>query len=136
MRPMRQEDGLGCAVACVAFVLQVSYRKALTLFAGGGKRVKEKANFYCPEIVRILNKAGLNYSWKQLTKEREEEIYNDFSIVFIKKSAKYPFGHFLSRYKNKWMDSWINLPDKNIKAGFREELLGEPTHIIYPARLG
>jgi len=32
MEPIRQEDGLGCAVACVAFVLKIPYQQALTLF--------------------------------------------------------------------------------------------------------
>ena len=131
MKPVRQEDGLGCAVACVAFVLKIPYSEALTLFEDGKRRVREEANFYCPEIVKILNGKELNYSWKKLNKENAGVINKDLSIVFIKTSGKYPFGHFLCRYKDKWMDPWINLPDKNIKAGFREALPGKPTYAIY-----
>ena len=69
MKPVRQEDGLGCAVACVAFALKIPYSEALTLFVDGKRRVKEEANFYCPEIVKILNEKRLNYSWKKLNKE-------------------------------------------------------------------
>lgn len=69
MKPVKQEDGLGCAVACVAFVLKIPYSEALVLFKDGKRRVKEEANFYCPEIVKILNAKGLNYSWKKLKKK-------------------------------------------------------------------
>ena len=131
MRPVKQEDGLGCAVACVAFVLSIPYSETLKLFEDGKRRVKEEANFYCPEIVKILNEKGLNYSWQKLNKKNAGVINQDLSIVFIKTSGKYPFGHFLTRYKDKWMDPWINLPDKDIKAGFRKILPGEPTYAIY-----
>ncbi len=131
MKPIKQEDGLGCAVACVAFVLNISYQEALRLFTDGQIRVREKANFYCPEIVEILNSKGLKYRWQKLGKKPIKEIYSDYSIVFIKRSENYPYGHFLARYKNKWMNPWINLPDKNIKAGFQDILREEPTYVIY-----
>jgi hypothetical protein len=129
---IRQEDGLGCAVASVAFVLGISYQQALKFFEDGARRVKEEANFYCPEIMDILNRQGLNYSWKKIDKPDEEITNRDFSIVFIDRSLTYPFGHFLARYKNKWMDPWINLPGQDIKAGFRDSLPGVPTYEVYP----
>ena len=131
MIPVKQEDELGCAVACVAFVLKIPYSEALTLFEDGKRRVKEEANFYCPELVKILNGKGLNYSWKKLNKENAEVINKDLSIVFIKASNKYHFGHFLVRYKDKWMDPWINLPESKIEAEFRDKLPGEPTYAVY-----
>jgi hypothetical protein len=132
MKPVKQEDGLGCAVACVAFILGVNYLEALQLFEDGKRRVKEEANFYCPEIVKILNKKGLNYSWKKLNEKDIKMINNNLSIVFIKASGMYPFGHFLARYKDTWMDPWINLPYVNRRAGFRKILPGIPTYIISP----
>lgn len=131
MKPVKQEDVLGCAVACVAFVSGISYQEALALFEDGETRVKRKANFYCPEIVRILNNRGANYKWKRLQSVQEKEIYSDLSIVFIERSRKYPYGHFLAKYKDRWMDPWINLPDKNINAGFRKILPNTPSYIIY-----
>lgn len=130
MKPIKQEDGLGCAVACVAFVLQIPYQQALTLFSNGKRRVREEANFYCPEIVQILNKAGLKYAWKKLPKNLLEKELKNLSIVFIKRSKQRPYGHFLCKYNGLWMDPWINLPDKNIKDGFRKVLPGEPTYAV------
>ena len=130
--PIRQEDGLGCAVASTAFVLDISYQEALKLFEDGERRVREEANFYCPEIANILNDRKLNYSWKKLDGSNNNVINKDFSIVFIKSSSKYPFGHFLVRYHGKWMDPWINFPDNQIIAGFRNELPGEPTYSVFP----
>ena len=94
-------------------------------------RSREEANFYCPEIVKILRNAGLNYSWKKLSKNNLELIKSNYSIIFIVKSKSHPYGHFLARHNNKWMDPWINLPEKNIDAGFRSELPGDPTYIVY-----
>jgi ABC-type bacteriocin/lantibiotic exporter with double-glycine peptidase domain len=130
MKPIKQEDGLGCAVACIAFVLNIKYQKALTLFKNGERRVNKEANFYCPELVNILNSFGLKYRYKKLKKNNESKIYKEKSIVFIKRSKKYPYGHFLSRYNGFWMDPWINLPNKNIKAGFRKRLPERPTYVI------
>lgn len=131
MKPVRQEDSMGCAVACVAFVLEITYEEAIKLFEDGPTRVKSKADFYCPEIVRILNSNGLNYRWKKLKGVAHIEAYSHLSIVFVKRSAGYPYGHFLARYKKKWMDPWINIPDKNMRAGFRKYLPGNPTYVVY-----
>lgn len=38
MKPTRQEDVLGCAVACTAFILKIPYSEALMLF-NDGKRL-------------------------------------------------------------------------------------------------
>lgn len=130
MKTIRQEDRLGCAVACVAFVLQISYKNALQLFKDGEHRVVEKPNFYCPEIVKILNSHGKNYAWKKI-KSSEENDLGELSIVFISRSERYKYGHFLCKHRSKWMDSWINLPDKNIKAGWRVDLPGIPSYVIY-----
>lgn len=135
MNPVRQEDGLGCAVACVAFVLQISYQEAVELFSDGKRRVREEANFYCPEIVQILNNTGLKYTWKKIPDNLIENEVKNYSIVFIKRSKNYPYGHFLCKYNDSWMDPWINLPDKNIKAGFRNTLPGKPTYAIIRAEL-
>lgn len=124
MKPVKQEDGLGCAVACVAFILQIPYSDALNLFDDGERRVKEQADFYCPEIVKILKNTGRTYSWKKLSHRNIQLVKENYSIVFIKKSKSRPFGHFLARYNDTWMDPWI-------KAGFREELPGDPTYVIY-----
>ncbi|HZJ18112.1 MAG TPA: hypothetical protein VFD45_00640, partial [Patescibacteria group bacterium] len=98
-KPVKQEDRLGCAVASTAFVLGVSYQDALRLFKDGERKVKEQANFYCPEIVKILNEKGLNYSWAKLNEKNRQVIDYNLTIVFVEKSHKLPFGHFLARYK-------------------------------------
>lgn len=130
MMVVMQEDRLGCAVACVAFVLGTSYQDALKLFKDGERRVKDKPNFYCPEIVRILNNQGKQYAWKKV-KESEGKDFGELSIVFISRSESYKYGHFLCRYKGKWMDSWINLPKEKIRAGWRIDLPGTPSYVIY-----
>lgn len=130
MQPVKQEDSFGCAVACVAFVLNVKYGKAIELFINGKERAKDLPDFYCREIVKVLKNTGLDYQHKYVKTKIRKKIYAENSIVFIKRSKKYRYGHYLVRYRNMWMDSWINLPDRKIKAGFRKRLPGKALYVI------
>ncbi len=130
--PVAQEDGLGCAVASTAFVLGVPYQEALTLFEDGQRRVRDEPNFYCPEIVEILKERGLDYSWAELNDNNRELVQKDLAIVFCEQSPTLPFGHFIAKHKDKWMDPWINLPNPQRMAGFRDDLPGKPTYVVYP----
>src|SRR3989344_5220340 len=132
MKPVLQEDPLGCAVACVACILNVSYQDALVLFRDGKRRARTKANFYCKEIVQLLNIAGLNYEYKYIKDRIRQKIYKTGPIVFIKRSRKYPVGHYLCRTREGWMDSWINFPSENRKAGLRKRLPGKSVYLIFP----
>ncbi|OGM96818.1 MAG: hypothetical protein A2816_00360 [Candidatus Yanofskybacteria bacterium RIFCSPHIGHO2_01_FULL_39_44] len=135
MRPVKQKDMSGCAVACVAFVLGVSYSKALKLFKNGQKYSKFRG-FYCREVVQALIKGKVEYAYKHVSNKTKRLVNLDKSIVFIKRSSKYPQGHYLCRTRNKWMDSWINFPDiSSVKAGFRTKLPGKPTYVIFRTKL-
>ena len=59
-------------------------------------------------------------------------MYQPNAIVYVKKSKKYPAGHYLCRLGHKWMDPWINFPDRDIQAGFRRRLPGKPVYVIFP----
>lgn len=130
MKLVKQEDRFGCAVACVAFVMNIKYKNARKLFKNGEKRAKN-SGFYCREIIVILRNAGLNYRYKYIKPEIRRQIYKLNTIAFIKRSKKYCYGHYLVKRENKWMDPWINLPDKNIKAGFRKRLPGKAIYAIF-----
>lgn len=127
MEPIVQEDDYGCGVACVAFVLTIPYKKAVLLFKEGEIRVKGIPDFYCREICEILGE----YSYKYIKPRLRNRIYAGGTIVFIKKSGKYKYGHYLVRFENKWMDPWINFPDEQRIAGFRNRLPGKPIYMIY-----
>ncbi len=131
MRSVKQEDSFGYAVACVAFVLNIEYLKARKLFKNGEKRAKSIPNFYYREIVEILKNAGLDYQHKYVKTKIRRKTYTGNTIVFIKRSKKYHYGHYLVRFENKWMDPWINFPDRNIKVGFRKRLPGKPIYIVF-----
>jgi hypothetical protein len=135
MKSITQKDDLGCAVACVAFVLEITYEQSLAQFKNGKTRVQEKSNFYCPEIARILNSAGLDYSWRKINENNIDLINGNFSIVFVKRFPEDPYGHFLCRYGDQWMDSWINLDKcqdyRKAISGFRKDLPGKPLYVIF-----
>jgi len=73
--------------------------------------------------------------YKYIKGKIRKKIYQDNTIVFIKRSKKYPYGHYLSRYKSSWMDPWINSKNdrkiKKIKAGFRKRLPGKAIYAIF-----
>lgn len=133
--PIIQEDSLGCGVACVAFVIGFNYQKTLKLFKKGGHKFNNQG-FYCKELAGVLNNQGRNFEYRYIKGKTRKKIYQDNVIVFIKRSKKYPLGHYLCRYKKLWMDPWINFPEnKNIKetrAGFRKRLPGRPIYAIIP----
>jgi hypothetical protein len=132
MKAIVQEDDFGCAVACVAFVLGIKYQEAVFLFENGEARVSGIPDFYCREIVLILgSNTNQQFDYKYIKPRLKKKIYEDCAIVFIKKSKKYKYGHYLVRSKDTWMDPWINFPDKNRKAGFRKRLPGRSIYMIY-----
>ncbi|KKU03717.1 MAG: hypothetical protein UX88_C0034G0006 [Candidatus Woesebacteria bacterium GW2011_GWC2_47_16] len=131
MKEIKQKDLLGCGVACTAAVLNISYQEALSLFREGKVKVAE-TGFYCRDIVEALRSAGLNYEYKHIKGVQKMEMHSRGTIVFLRKSNKYPAGHFLSRSENGWMDPWLNYPHKDIQAGFRISLPEEPIYVIFP----
>lgn len=130
MKPIKQEDRLGCAVACVSFRLNISYKNSLFLFEHGKKKAKN-IGFLCKEVVRALGKGELNYKYNYIKDKIRKKICQPGTIVFLRRSKKYPAGHYLCRVNNKWMDPWINFPDTKIEAGFRKKLPEKPIYLIY-----
>lgn len=129
MKEVVQEDRMGCGVACMAAVLDITYQEALGLFKNGMNRA-ETEGFYCPDIVMALAKQGKSYRFKKVSKPGDE-IFETGSIIYVRKSLRYPLGHFLARAEQDWMDSWINFPSLPRKAGLRGNLPGIPQYIIF-----
>lgn len=131
-KPIAQEHGAGCAVACVAFVLGISYKKTLTLFTNGNSRAIVRG-FYGPEIITALAKGGKKYVGKHINGTNKKEIFRESSIVFVRRSKLLPHGHYLCRTNKLWMNSWFNSPSiKNVTARFQKRLPGKPTYVILP----
>jgi len=131
---IKQKDDYGCGAACVAALLNITYRQALKLFNDGNLKAKTKG-FSCKEICLVLNKFGKNYEYKYVKPRLKNRIYKEGTIVFIKRSKKYPANHYLLRTGKSWLDPWINLNRnkniKNAKAGLRKRL---PNKAIYYLR--
>lgn len=127
MKLIVQENEMGCGVACVAALLDISYKKADKLFP---KSIQGKPKYFCRILVKVLERAGLKYEYKYIKPRLKKKTYISGTVVFIKRSNKYPFGHYLLRVNHRWMDSWINFPSKNRKAGLRRRLPGKPIYAI------
>jgi len=130
--PIPQKDNFGCSLASLAFITNKTYPEVLNDL---GKEKAKTKGFYCREIVAYLKKLGYQTEYHYLKLKWKKRIYQDKTIVFIRRSKKYPFGHYLVRYHHLWMDSWINFPkDKDIKsakAGFRKKLPDTPIYGIF-----
>lgn len=126
-KPVVQKHLMGCAVACVASLLNISYERAVALFS----RPSQAGNkgFYCREVCQALEK---KYAFCQITKNTEQKLKQQGIIVFVSKSKKYPQGHYLLKTAKGWMNPWINFPEINpAKAGFQKKLPSKAKWVIF-----
>ena len=93
----------GCAIACIAKALNLSYSGVLRKVKNG-KSLASFRGFYCKDVVRIMAAFGKQSDFFYVSKKVRRQIYKDGSIVFIKRDKRYPQGHYLCRTKNLWMD--------------------------------
>lgn len=135
MRSVTQKHSFGCGVACVAFILKKSYEDVADILG------EDKANnkgFVGKELVRTLSDFECPYFFKYLKPKLKRKIYQNGVIVFIKRSDKYPSGHYLVYFNSQWMDSWLNFTKdrdiKKAKSGFRKRLPGKPIYALFPKR--
>ncbi|HEB46924.1 MAG TPA: hypothetical protein ENI22_00455 [Candidatus Pacearchaeota archaeon] len=128
-KPITQEHPMGCGVACVASLLGISYEKALNLF---NKDHTSTKGYYLKDIILALKKKKLNYQDSKVTNNAKKYLKIPGSIIFIRRSKKYPAGHYLLKTKEGWMNPWINYPKINpAKAGYNRKLPGEAQWILY-----
>ncbi len=127
-----QKHGAGCAVACVAWILNVSYDQAVKFFSRPSQAIDR--GFLCREIVSALNKCGHQYTYCKAIDSNKNLSGVPGAIVFIARSKKYPIGHFLVRTaENSWMNPWINFPCiASAESDFQKRLPGKAQWIIYP----
>lgn len=127
-----QEHGMGCAVACVAFVLGINYQQALKLF--DQDEYAWTTGYYCKDIVKAFKKASKNYKYEKFNSTSHTQLLSEpGTIVFINQCKDYPAGHYLAQNgKNLWMNPWINFPTiAPTQSGFQETLPGDTDYIIF-----
>ena len=125
-----QEEGMGCGIACVASALGITYQEARQL---SDRPEGSYLNGYnCKDLANTLNKKGRNYIYKKFKSEHKILLEKPGTIVFVKEGDGDIWGHYLLKTLNGWMDCWINWPSINpAKAGYHENIIGEPKWIIY-----
>lgn len=132
MKPVTQLDDYGCGVACVSFITQKEYSNVVKVL---GKKRAQTKGFYCKDLVAALKHFKFDYTRKYLKQPLRTKLYQEGTIALIKKSKRYPAGHYLVRHNRQWMDPWINLLfDHEIahaKSGFRKRLPGKPIYVIF-----
>lgn len=132
-----QEDNMGCGAACVAFTSGRTYQESVKIL---GQDKAKTTGYHLKELVEGLEYFGIKGHFKHLKPEVKPATYQQGLIVFIKRSARYPYGHYLARHNNMWMDPWINLPlDKdvrNAKSGYRKRLPGKVQYAVYQGLAG
>lgn len=132
MNSVTQKDPYGYSLACVAFLLQKQYQEVVKYI--DHSKAKDYG-FTCKELISLLTKFNLNYQYKYLKPRLRKKIYRSGTIVFIKRSKRYPSGHYLIRYKERWMDPWINFSMgaklNKAQAGFRKRLPGRAIYALF-----
>ena len=129
-----QIDGLGCGVACIAFLVGKSYLDVLSFFENPTKA--KNRGYTVKELSSVLTKIlGKQYKTKYIGKIDRPKI-PDNSIIYIKKCDSFPHGHYLVKTKGGYMDPFINLSKTKgdvsfALSGFRERLPGKIVYLIY-----
>lgn len=132
MRAVTQEHPMGCAVACVASVANISYKNALEFL---GREHASGRGYYCREIVDALAANGLKYEFRKADRSSRKYMKESRTIVFIAPSARYHAGHYLVRAREGWMNPWINYPCiAPAKSGFQKRLPGRAEWVIFRRR--
>ncbi|MDE1851691.1 MAG: hypothetical protein KGH69_03320 [Candidatus Micrarchaeota archaeon] len=128
-KPVTQEDVSGCGVACVAFVCNRSYGYVKSRhFRGIGSPTK---GYFCRDIVKALARSGRRYAFKRA---RKGERFTNGTIIFVKRSERYPAGHYLVKTSKGYMNPWSNFPEiRSPRSGFTARLPGVPSYAVYPA---
>ena len=131
-----QEFDYGCGIACFAFALNVTYKQAAKQL---GEVQANSTRFWIKDFATALNISGKHYITKHLKPSVMRKIYKEGAIVLIRRSKRYPTGHYLIRHKGHWMDPWINLPSnksiEHAESGFRKRLPGKPMYALLPQSL-
>jgi hypothetical protein len=127
-KPIIQENLNGCAVACVASLIGKNYFTTLKLFV---KKYADTRGYYFKDVISTLKRNGLNYQYSKVIPGTRKHLRIAGSIVFIKRSKKFPSGHYLLKTERGWMNSWINSPRLPIKAGFQKKLPGKAQWVAY-----
>lgn len=123
---------MGCGAACAAFAANISYGTAVATL---GSKKAATDGFRLKELADFLKQCGLQYKSSHYNRVLRSTLYTNGSIVFIARSKKYPFGHYLIRHDHMWMDPWVNMiADKNLqhaKSGYRYRLPGKAQWVLY-----
>jgi ABC-type uncharacterized transport system auxiliary subunit len=104
-----------------------------------GIKAAQKSGYGCQKLCNTLNAHNTEnvYRFKKMVPELSHLLNQDNIIVFIERSPSRPYGHYLARVNDRWMDPWINLVEdlllQNAESGFRKELPGLAAFIIFPS---
>jgi hypothetical protein len=127
-----QEDNMGCGAACVAFISDQTYHNSVEIL---GVNKARTVGYHLKELIDGLEHFGITSYFKRLKPKNKSGTYRQGLIVFIKRSTRYPYGHYLARHNDMWMDPWMNFPYdkdiKNAKSGYRKRLPGKAQYVIY-----
>ena len=85
---MTQKHGMGCGVACVAFVLGITYDKTLRLFKDPSQAWQ--TGFMCRDLVFALKQRNRIYSFKHLKIKNDPVLTLPGTIIFLPHSNKFP----------------------------------------------
>ena len=120
-RLVRQLDEWGCGVACLASALRISYKDARTrLEIRKGRGIDAKRCGLWPGQIRdVLRDAGLVYH-----KISKAERWPVGTIIFLSEitGCYAPYGHYMLKTPDGWMDPWVNMSKLPRYARFRNRL--------------
>ena len=131
-KSITQEMPYCCGIACFAFVCNTSYKQVADFL---GLEQAKSDRFLVKHVREELNRFGVRYISRHVKPDQAIEPI-DGTIVLLRRSKRFPVGHYLAYYHGEWMDPYINLEDdygfENPKSGFRKVLPGQAMYVLMP----
>jgi hypothetical protein len=119
-----QEEEWGCGAACVASLLGVSYEDAKTLVEEEKGIAIDKGdckNLLYPGLDLHHLALALKKKIIMVADWRKHRDFPDGTIACIGDDDKYKDEHYILKTPHGWMDPWLNMGEKPMKAGYRKQ---------------
>lgn len=132
---VRQEEAMGCAVACVGSLLGLPYPQARQRFQKAGVKGNDtKDGFSRSALLDVLKAGGLAYDFHAFgtaspaKRHRQAKELEVGSIVYVRShTGGYRCGHYLVKRLDGWMDPLSEEPVTKLPACPRSYLQPSPT---------
>lgn len=122
MKIVKQEEKCGCTIACIATVLNLTYKQVrkdfVNDFENEGMKLKNVASYLADHGKQIIHKSELYYSHKDFGRAEMLKPFAPVHIVSIKQSFDHKNGHVVVMDKKGKLFCPDGLTDEEVRNSY------------------